>query len=163
MITSKSTDSSSICYLLNVRALTPLVCPCSRFLSISVYHYGTFYHLLRKGKPKIHILDCCSFVSYFVFWRELFFIPNSNISETVHQHEACNCKGEEPVLKKSAHIVCDSFCMHTEAICKLILFILLKFTSMPPISMIGMSQSSISLEFRNDNAKLKRDKKEPKI
>ena len=29
--------------------------------------------------------------------------------------------------------------------------------------MIGMSQSSISLEFRNDDAKLKRDKKEPKI
>jgi len=37
------------------------------------------------GKPKIHILDCCSFVSYFPFWRELLLIPNSTSSETVHQ------------------------------------------------------------------------------
>ncbi len=86
MAISKSTDSSSIRYLLNVRALTPFVCPCSRFLSIPAYRYGSFYHLLWKGKPKIHILDCCSFVSYFFFWGGLLLIPNSNLSETVHQH-----------------------------------------------------------------------------
>ena len=86
MITSKSTDSSFIRYLLNVRAPMPFVCPCSCFLSIPAYHYGSFYHLLRKGKPKIHILDCCSFVSYFPFWREILLIPNSTSSETVHQH-----------------------------------------------------------------------------
>jgi hypothetical protein len=68
MAISKSTDSSSVCYLLNVRALTPLVCPSSCFLSIPVYHYGSFYHLLRKGKSKIHILDCCSFISLFLFF-----------------------------------------------------------------------------------------------
>ena len=67
MAISKSTDSSSVCYLLNVRALTPLVCPSSCFLSIPAYHYGSFYHLLWKGKSKIHILDCCSFVSLFPF------------------------------------------------------------------------------------------------
>ena len=55
MITSKSTDSSFIRYLINVRAPTPFVCPCSRFLSIPACHYGSFYYLLRKGKPMIHI------------------------------------------------------------------------------------------------------------
>jgi hypothetical protein len=78
MATCKSTASSSIRYLLNVRALIPFVCPCSHFVSIPAYNYGSLYHLeyLRKGKPKIHMLDCCSFVSLFVFWWESLLIPN---------------------------------------------------------------------------------------
>jgi hypothetical protein len=104
LITSKSTDNSFIRYLINVRAPTPFVCPCSRFLSIPACHYGYFYFLLRKGKPKIHILDCCSFVSYFPFWQEFLLIPNSTSSETVHQHrrQAAASKLPPPSCRRQA-------------------------------------------------------------
>ena len=98
----KSTDSSSIHYLLNVRALTPFICPCSCFVSIPAYHYGSLYHLLRKGKPKIRILDVAPssrFLSFggSHFWSQtqtslrVFFntfedwLPHNNYSHTGNQ------------------------------------------------------------------------------
>jgi hypothetical protein len=39
-----------------------------------------------EGEAQDTHFGCCSFVSYFVFWRELLLIPNSTLSETVHQH-----------------------------------------------------------------------------
>ena len=48
----------------------------------SAYQYGSLYHLLRKGKPKIHMLDSDPFFSLFVYWRKSLLIPNLNTHET---------------------------------------------------------------------------------
>ena len=86
MAISKSTDSSSIRYFLNVRAQR-----------LSSVHVLAFYQFLRiitglfttyfgRGSPRYTFWTVApAFVSHFAFWRELFLIPNSTLSETVHQ------------------------------------------------------------------------------
>ena len=121
MAISNSTDSSSVRYLLNVRALTPFVCPCSRFLLIPAYHYRSFYHLLPKGKSKIHILDCYSFVSLFHSWQESRVHPqvhpNSNLSETVHQHTPLMHFTNLSVSPLSTWLIIRSSTCHLTVIC----------------------------------------------